>query len=824
MANFTPLRFFGTSHPQKNLIFVPMTYFLRRYWFLGVFLVLGARAHAQLDSIHWIPPMHARTETGPQYLYLSTPEQDPFTVNIRDPSGLVFDAVEISNAQPVAFYIGGIDNTRILVRADSLLKPLSTKGIVLQADKKFYANFRYHSDSRFQASDLTCKGRSALGRVFRIGHFFQSTSTSNGRSNFVGVLATEDSTRVKLTAADLAVMLQTSGGGVATGPFEVFLRKGQSVVFSQYVNNSATQPPNGLIGGLLEASKPVAVNTGSWLGAPVNGSNDCGIDQIVPIEQVGKEYILCKGNGADDMETPLVVAHVNNTRVWVNNNPTPKATLQAGQFVRLFGTDYGPGENLYIQTSEPAYVYQVIGGVQTGNDIYRTGGLIFVPPVSCGIPNAVDNIYLPNKIGDITFDGGLTVVAMKDSTVTVRIDGNVVSMGSPNPVLGNPDFVTYRNLSLFDVANPPQTASVVAKGAIQVAVIGRNGAAGFGGFYSGFSKTLRPNLSLSTIGDGVCPDTLVATGKFDGVQWYYADSLMFYGPDTFYVAYVPGQYIARGYLGVCRRTDFVEDTIAAVFNSPEFPYTFEEPSCYGFSDGQISVGQPRGGLEPYAYSINKGKSYAQNPLFAGLAAGHYDVVVRDSTGCYNRPLDLDIGQPDSFTVDLVRIRPEGPLAPGDPVYLDAVPSRDVNRTDWTPEPIGDCLTCPQQTFRPEETTLYVATVYDDQGCPATDSLLVAVLPKVFSPNVLLHGSTLANDRFTLFTKEPLPMPYLRIFDRWGDLVFEKTQLTTNDTAAGWDGNRPNGREVPPGVYVFKAAVEYVPGQVVYMEGDVTVVR
>jgi CHU_C Type IX secretion signal domain len=153
-----------------------------------------------------------------------------------------------------------------------------------------------------------------------------------------------------------------------------------------------------------------------------------------------------------------------------------------------------------------------------------------------------------------------------------------------------------------------------------------------------------------------------------------------------------------------------------------------------------------------------------------------------------------------------------------------VPSRDVNRTDWTPEPIGDCLTCPQQTFRPEETTLYVATVYDDQGCPATDSLLVAVLPKVFSPNVLLHGSTLANDRFTLFTKEPLPMPYLRIFDRWGDLVFEKTQLTTNDTAAGWDGNRPNGREALPGVYVFKAAVEYVPGQVVYLEGDVTVVR
>jgi len=60
---------------------------------------------------------------------------------------------------------------------------------------------------------------------------------------------------------------------------------------------------------------------------------------------------------------------------------------------------------------------------------------------------------------------------------------------------------------------------------------------------------------LFTVGDGVCPDTLVATGRFDGVQWYFADSLLQYGPDSFFVAYAPGQYIARGYLGVCRITD-----------------------------------------------------------------------------------------------------------------------------------------------------------------------------------------------------------------------------------------------------------------------------
>lgn len=796
----------------------------RRFWLFAFWVSLSCTAHAQLDSIHWIPPMHARTSPGPQYLYLSTPESTPFPVSLGDGAGAFFASINISNGQPARVDLGSDFNTQVLVPEDSLLAVLYTKGLILEGPKKFYVNFRYHSSDRFQANDLTCKGQAALGKTFRIGHLFQSTSTSSGRSNFVGVLATEDSTRIKLTPADLSVKLQKGSVPLSGGPAELVLMKGQSAVFSQYIGSSASQPPNGLLGALLESSKPIAVNVGSWLGSPENGSNDSGIDQIVPFEQVGKEYILCKGNGANDMETPLVIAHKNNTVVWLNDVAQPRTTLQAGQYIRLSGNDYSAGGNLYIQTSEPAYIYQITGGVPSGNDIYRTGGLIFVPPVSCGIPNKVDNIYLPNSIGDMIFDGGLTIVAMKDSMVTVRIDGNDVALGAPAPVLGNPDFVTYRRIGLFSSSSPSNTASVVANGAVQVALIGRNGAAGYGAFYSGFSKTAKPTLKLTTIGDGVCPDTLVASGKFDGVQWYYADSLMFYGPDTFYVAYAPGEYIARGYLGVCRRTDFVEDTVVATFRSPEFPHTFTEPSCFGFADGSIAIGTPAGGLEPYSYSIDKGKSYRNTAVFNSLRAGHYDLVVRDSTGCYNRPLALDIAQPDSFTVDLGIVRIDEPVLPGDAVYLEAIPGRPAVRTSWAPVPHPDnCPDCLRYTANPEKTTLYAVTVYDAEGCPASDSLLIAVQPRVFAPNAIRPESSDGNDRFTLFSEEALPIKSMRIFDRWGELVFENQNFMSNDPAAGWDGTRP-GKDAPAGVYAFKAEVEYVPGRVILVEGDLTVVR
>ncbi len=785
-------------------------------------LCLSDTALAQLDSIHWIPPMHGRAELGPQYIYMSTSETTPFEVSIHDGGGNLLGTVTISNAQPTRWPLGSSGNTVVMVQLSDLQKPMQNKGLVLTAQKKFYANLRFHSDSQYQAADLTCKGVSALGKAFRIGHVYQAGSTSQ-RSNFVGAMATEDSTIVTLSDFAPGTRLVVAGNSTPVStPQSVTLQAGESVVFSLYVTAVSNEPPNGLIGSKIESNKPIAVNCGSWTGSPVDNSNDVGIDQIAPFDQVGEEYILCKGNGSSDLETPLVIAHVDNTAVWLNGSTTPAAVLNAGQYLRIQTSSYSPAGNLYILTSKPAFVYQIIGGIPTGDDAKRTAGLIFVPPISCSIPNAVDNIYQPNQIGNIVYDGGLMIVAMRDSTVEVRINNNLVALGAPDAVLGNPDFVTYRRLSLFSETNPINTASVVAKGAVQVAMFGRNGAAGFGSFYSGFSKTAKADISLKLIGDGVCPDTLVASGKFDGVQWYFADSLLTYGPDSFFVAYSPGLYTARGYLGVCRRTNFAEDTISATFNSPVFPYTIEEPSCYGFSDGQVIFGAPTGGLEPYSYSVNQGQSFSHNPVAGGLRAGAYQLVVRDSTGCYNRPLEVQIGQPDSLSVALEIVKIEEPVKLGDIVLLEASPNRPVVGAQWLPDGAGTANFL-SYTATPTETTNYTVVVTDSEGCTATDLVRIILQPNVFAPNVFKPDSRQGNERFTLFSKDNLPVNWLRIYDRWGSLIFENKGFVTNDLASGWDGTC-RGQELNPGVFTFIAEVEYEPGLIIRMQGDVTLIR
>jgi gliding motility-associated-like protein len=794
---------------------LPITIIL---FFLGI-----QQVYAQLDTIHFLPPLHARDHWGPQFVYLSTPEEDPFDVEIRDGGGAVLVVATISNDQPYRLDVGSTSNTQLMVTESQLHAPMTDKGMVFVGSKKFYTYFRSHSGSRFHACDLTCKGRSALGTEFRIAHLLQETEDDGIRANFIGFLATEDSTVVSLSGYSDQVDFRKMGSDQSsTGVESIILQKGESAVFSQYINfNAFSQPPNGLMGSLLKSNKPIAVNVGSWCGAPVPpGSNDIGIDQIAPVEEIGKEYILCKGNGSSILERPILIAHFDNTQIRLNGQTDPYITLQPGEHVVLPTSVYTTDGNLFIEASEPIFVYQMIGGAPTGLDQMRTAGLIFVPPVSCAIPNAVDNIFEPNAIGTMFFEGGLMIVAMRDSLVEVKIDGVPVSIGSPAPVQGYPDFVTYRKLDLFSEWPILTELSVVAEGAVQVAMFGRNAPASFAAFFSGFGRLPKPDIELSIIGDGVCPDTLIAEGSFEGVQWMLGDSVLSYGTDTFFVAYTPGAYIARGYLGVCRQTDFSNDTLDVDFTSPIFPFAVEQPSCFGYEDGLLEFGTTTGGLPPYSYSIDGGQSFFQQSTFQNLIAGTYPLIARDSTGCYNRPLEAVIGQPDSFTVQIEVISSPQPLFPGGEVQLQGKSDRTVVVAEWDPGTHTDFL---NNTLFPEVSQWVELNVLDSNACPASDRIWIEVRPNIYAPNVFRPASNQLNDRFTIMSRDPLPLVQLDIYDRWGSLVFRRTGIETNDLRQGWDGTI-KGEPALPGVYVFYAEVELVPGLIEKISGDVTLIE
>lgn len=92
-------------------------------------------------------------------------------------------------------------------------------------------------------------------------------------------------------------------------------------------------------------------------------------------------------------------------------------------------------------------------------------------------------------------------------------------------------------------------------------------------------------------------------------------------------------------------------------------------------------------------------------------------------------------------------------------------------------------------------------VFNDLGCSDTlvQSICVENVVQLFVPNIFSPNEDGKNDFLTIHTLGIKDF-YIRIFDRWGNEMFQ-----SNDVSQSWDG-RFNGRSVDPGVYMIM--IEY----------------
>ena len=108
-----------------------------------------------------------------------------------------------------------------------------------------------------------------------------------------------------------------------------------------------------------------------------------------------------------------------------------------------------------------------------------------------------------------------------------------------------------------------------------------------------------------------------------------------------------------------------------------------------------------------------------------------------------------------------------------------------------------------------------------------DQVLVRLdnTPAIYTPNVFSPNKDGNNDRFTIFAKEGHVKSVLefRIYDRWGNKVFETLNIQPNTPEDGWDGNFMD-KELNPAVYVYYAILELTDGRLYHLYGDVTLIR
>lgn len=713
----------------------------RCVWLLAVLIGIVAPTTAQLDSVHWIPPFHAGSDLGEHYLYLSTPSPAPIFVDIilgnglpaRDRFGNALIGVELSNTNPRRVDLGQPEigeSSSTLVLVNDLNRPLRDKGIRLRGTAPFYCNFRV--GNFIQAGSLTAKGSNAKGLSFRVGHIenYSLDVSSLQRSNFVSFMATEDDTRVVLSDYDTDLRLHSAFGALDPGAqIEVVLNQGEVYVISLYVD--PTRPAanaNGMMGSLLESDKPVVVNCGSWLGSPLLiNHQDIGIDQIVPIDRVGDEYILVRGDGPDLLETPLVIATENNTDIFINGSAAPVANLDAGEYFRVLESYYTTDENLYIRTSAPAYVYQMLAGA---NDT-RTGGLNFLPSLGCSDESVIDNLMEVDAIGLRRYEGKLFVVAERGKDVF--INGNLVPPILLNDVLGKPEHVTYKATNLSG------NVSVRSNGAIQVGLFGRNDAAGWAGYFSGFDRIDAPKIELKA--SKSCDGTLFVQDNqlVDSIEWFFEGQPLGRKEDTLFLS-PPGRYYAVGLRTLCEQVYRDTSEILVVPEPLELEVLANDLACEDSKRGVVWIQKLTGGYPPYEISINGLSLGPGVNQVDTLGLGWHQVEIIDSFGCIIRDsieieLDLDlpllqIDLPDTLTCRLLEIDINAEVSHRHSDLSWNWSTRDGQIRSATDRP----------TVRVGSLGLYFVEIEDLRtGCTVLDS--VWVNEDVSQPSIALEGGT-----------------------------------------------------------------------------------
>ena len=220
------------------------------------------------------------------------------------------------------------------------------------------------------------------------------------------------------------------------------------------------------------------------------------------------------------------------------------------------------------------------------------------------------------------------------------------------------------------------------------------------------------------------------------------------------------------------------------------------------------------GLSYHWYpSIYISDSLSNSPVIRPIASQSYYAIVTNASGCKDTVHFNTIVHPGA----LLSIPDSVTLYPGENFSIEPI----TNCTSFTWFPYAGLsnplISNPVAT--PDVSTLYIVKGTTEYGCKAVDSINFIVNEEtlIAVPNAFTPG-TGVNSEFKIIKRGIANLNYFRIFNRWGNMVYESKNID-----AGWDGSW-KGEPQPFGVYVYSIQAVTSTGKVFNKSGNVTVIR
>jgi gliding motility-associated-like protein len=228
-----------------------------------------------------------------------------------------------------------------------------------------------------------------------------------------------------------------------------------------------------------------------------------------------------------------------------------------------------------------------------------------------------------------------------------------------------------------------------------------------------------------------------------------------------------------------------------------------------------------GGAAPYNYQWS-GAISSTSSLASNVCRGEYQVSVTDANGCSGN-LTVRVQGGGDVTSDF-SLSPSEIILPDGMVHFTNL-SQGANDFMWSFDNFGTSgEVSPDFNFSSLPPGVYSICLEatSTMGCRDFHCQYLTVKEglNVFVPNSFTPNKDGLNDVFLPITSLIMEGEAYEfsVFSRWGELLFN-----SGESNAGWDGKR-NGKDVPPGMYVWKLKVAHeVYGDEV-MLGHVVLVR
>ncbi len=265
-------------------------------------------------------------------------------------------------------------------------------------------------------------------------------------------------------------------------------------------------------------------------------------------------------------------------------------------------------------------------------------------------------------------------------------------------------------------------------------------------------------------------------------------------------------------------------SIDSIFIDVKLPGTVKvggsDTLCRGSSVQLIATG-----AEKYTWTpaIGLNNPAISSPMASPDTTTIYKVTGSDSKNCFSSTAYIPVRV---YPVPIVTAGLDVTLNAGKTTGITPKISGDVTGVLWSPSTGIIGRNYPGITVKPAETTEYTILVKNEGGCFASDKVSVYVMcdnANVFVPNTFSPNGDGVNDIFYPRGSGVINVKNFTVFNRWGEVVYQRANFTANNASAGWDGTF-KGRKLPPDVFVYALEVVCINNESLMFKGNVALIK